>query len=361
MDFMSEVIAGVPILAGLPAWVQLTLAMAGVGGILLGGIAVAVMVFAWSERKVAAFIQSRYGPMEVGPGQGSLQSIADGVKFLLKEDVWPAGADKFLWRAAPILIFTGAFLSYVVLPFGPNFVGANLDVGLFYVFATSSIVVTGIIAAGWGSANKWALYGAVRGAAQVISYEIPLSLAVMPIVLHVGSLNLGEIITAQSGWFWNWHVFGSWGSHGLAGILTLLMFQVSAWIYFISSLAEVNRVPFDLPETESELVSGYHTEYSGMKFAFMMLGEYADVFVVSAIAVTIFLGGWYSGIPVIDRFVPAPLIFVVKSLIMVFVQMWLRWTLPRLRVDQLMHVCWKVFIPIALGNLFLYGLLRTVL
>jgi NADH-quinone oxidoreductase subunit H len=350
-----------PIMADLPGWAFTLIAMSGVGIILLLSIAVAVMIFSWAERKVAAYIQSRYGPMEVGPWQGTLQPIADGVKFLLKEDIWPTGADKPLWRLAPLLIFTGAFLSYVVIPFGPNFIGAKLDVGLFYIFATSSIVVVGIISAGWGSNNKWALYGAVRGAAQVISYEIPLSLAIMPIVLHVGSLNLGEIITAQRGWFVNWHAFGNWGSHGFAGILSLVSFQISLWIYFISSLAEVNRVPFDLPETESELVSGYHTEYSGMKFAFMMLGEYADVFVVSAIAVTVFLGGWYSGIPVIDRFVPAPLIFVSKSLFLVFVQMWLRWTLPRLRVDQLMHVCWKVLIPITLANLFLYGLLRTAL
>ena len=358
---MSQLIAGAPLLGSMPEWAQVATAMTVVGIILLGGIAIAVMVFAWSERKVAAFIQSRYGPMEVGPGQGTLQSIADGVKFLLKEDIWPLGADKALWRIAPILIFTGAFLSYVVLPFGPSFIGANLDIGLFYVFATSSIVVTGIIAAGWGSNNKWALYGAVRGASQVISYEIPLTLAVMPIVLHVGSLNLGEIIQSQRGWFWNWHALGSWGAHGLAGILTLVMFQVSFWIYFVSSLAEVNRVPFDLPETESELVAGYHTEYSGMKFAFIMLGEYADVFVVSAIAVTVFLGGWYTGIEPLDRFIPAPVVFIGKSLILVFVQMWLRWTLPRLRVDQLMHVCWKIFIPIALANLFLFGLLKTVL
>jgi NADH-quinone oxidoreductase subunit H len=345
----------------LPGWVLTLSAMAGVGMILLGSIAVGVMVFSWAERKVAAYIQSRYGPMEVGPWQGTLQPIADGIKFLLKEDIWPTGADKPLWRMAPLLIFTGAFLSYVVIPFGPSFIGANLDVGLFYIFATSSIVVMGIISAGWGSNNKWALYGAVRGAAQVISYEIPLSLAIMPIVLHVGSLNLGDFITAQRGWIVNWHVFGNWGSHGFAGILTLVCFQISFWIYFISSLAEVNRVPFDLPETESELVSGYHTEYSGMKFAFMMLGEYADVFVVSALAVTVFLGGWYSGIPIVDRYIPAPLIFLGKSLFLVFVQMWLRWTLPRLRVDQLMHVCWKVLIPITLANLFFYGLLRTVL
>jgi len=347
LESVYETLSGIPFLAGLPEWLLSTMAMFSAGGMILGCIAVGGMFFIWSERKVAGFIQSRYGPMEVGPGQGSLQSIADGVKLLLKEDIWPEGADKPLWRIAPLLVFIGAFLSFVVLPFGPDFVGANLDVGLFYVFATSSLVVMGIIAAGWGSNNKWSLYGAARGAAQVISYEIPLALAIMPVVMYAGTLNLGDIIQTQSGWIWNWNVFN-------------VFFFVSFVIYIISSLAEVNRVPFDLPETESELVSGYHTEYTGMKFAFFFLGEYADMFVVSALAVTVFLGGWYSGIPVVDQFVPPPLIFIGKSFLIVFGQIWLRWTLPRLRVDQLMYVCWKIFIPITLGNLLLYGIWRLV-
>ncbi len=345
---MHETLSNLPLLSGLPAQVLVVLAMVSAGGIILGCIAVGGMFFIWSERKVAGYIQSRYGPMYVGGWHGVLQSLADGVKLLLKEDIWPEKADKPLWRMAPLLVFLGAFLSFVVLPFGPNFVGANLDIGLFYVMATSSLVVMGVISAGWGSNNKWALYGALRGAAQVISYEIPLGLALLPVVMSTGSLNLGTIIQAQAGWIHNWHLLNP-------------LFFVSFWIYVISSLAEVNRVPFDLPETESELVSGYHTEYTGMKFAFFFLGEYADMFVVSAIGVTVFLGGWYSGIPALD--VPAlfPLIFILKSFFLVFVQIWLRWTLPRLRVDQLMYVCWKVFIPIALANLLLYGVIRTVL
>jgi NADH-quinone oxidoreductase subunit H len=317
--------------------------------LVLVGVLLAAMFFIWAERKIAGYIQSRYGPMYTGRYHGILQSIADGVKLLLKEDIWPADADKLLFRLAPMLVFIGAFLSFAVLPFSKTWVGANLDIGLFYAFATSSLVVTGVLAAGWGSNNKWSLYGAMRGAAQVISYEIPLGLAVLPVVMSVGSLNLGRIVESQQGAIWNWNVFGAFG-----------IFFVAFVIYLISSLAEVNRVPFDLPETESELVSGYHVEYSGMKFAFFFLGEYADMFVVSAIAVTVFLGGWYSGIPVIDRVLPMPLIFIGKSVLLVMVQIWLRWTLPRLRVDQLMYVCWKVFIPATLGLIILYGLGRVI-
>jgi NADH-quinone oxidoreductase subunit H len=317
--------------------------------LILAGVALAGLIFTWAERKVAGYIQSRYGPMYTGPGMyhGLLQPIADGVKLLLKEDIWPAEADKLLFRIAPLLVFTGAFMSFVVLPFSPTWVGANLDMGLLYVFATSSLVVTGVLAAGWGSNNKWSLYGAMRGAAQVISYEIPLGLAVLPIVMHVGSLNMGALVESQAGWIWNWNLVNP-------------IFLVAFVIYMVSSLAEVNRVPFDLPETESELVSGYHTEYTGMKFAFFFLGEYADMFVVSAIAVTVFLGGWYTGIPALDSVVHPALVFIGKSVLLVLVQIWLRWTLPRLRVDQLMFVCWKIFIPATLGLIFLYGLWRVI-
>jgi NADH-quinone oxidoreductase subunit H len=271
-------------LQGLSPQMIAALAMLSYGLTVFGGLAVIAMFFVWGERKVAGYMQSRYGPMYTGGWHGILQSIADAVKLLLKEDIWPADADKFLWRLAPILVFLGAFLSFAVLPFGPGIVGADLDIGLFYVFATSSLVVMGVIAAGWGSANKWSLYGAMRGAAQVISYEIPLGLAVLPVVMSVGSLNLSTMVESQGGWIYNWNVIHP-------------IFFFSFFIYLISSLAEVNRTPFDLPETESELVSGYHTEYTGMKFAFFFLGEYADMFVVSAIAVTVFLGGWFTGIP----------------------------------------------------------------
>ena len=350
MEPMLKLLEQTPLAGSLPGWGLTSLAALSFGLVVFTGIAILGMLLVWSERKVAGYIQSRYGPMYTGGFHGWLQSIADSLKLLLKEDIWPKDADKFLWRLAPALVFIAAFMSFVVLPFGPDWVGADLDLGLFYVFAASSLVVVGIIAAGWGSNNKWSLYGAMRGAAQVISYEIPLGLAVLPVVMSVGSLNLSRIIEAQQGWFWNWHAFA-----GLPVFGFILMF-----IYLISSLAEVNRTPFDLPETESELVNGYVTEYTGMKFAFFFLGEYAEMFVVSAIGVTVFLGGWYTGIPAVDKIgALAPWVFIFKSLALVFVQIWLRWTLPRLRVDQLMYVCWKVFIPITLAILFLYGLART--
>jgi NADH-quinone oxidoreductase subunit H len=335
-------------LESVPTWILQAAAMLAISVIILLGVALMAMLFIWSERKVAGYIQSRYGPMYTGRFHGVLQSIADGVKLLLKEDIWPTTSDKLLFRTAPILAFTGAFLGFAVLPFGPEFVGAKLDIGLFFLFASSSLVVMSIIMAGWGSNNKWALYGAMRGAAQVISYEIPLGLSVLPVVMAVGSLNLGTFVTAQSGWIWNWHLFNP-------------LFFLAFWIYLISSLAEVNRIPFDLPETESELVAGYHVEYTGMKFAFFFLGEYAAMFVVSAIAVTVFLGGWYTGIPALDAVIPGPVVFIAKSFALVFVQIWLRWTLPRLRVDQLMHLCWKVFLPISLGIILVYGLLRAII
>ncbi|HKK72031.1 MAG TPA: NADH-quinone oxidoreductase subunit NuoH [Candidatus Krumholzibacteria bacterium] len=347
---MRQIFESTGLFAGLPEWTLVGAASLSFGLSLFGGLALAALFFVWLERKVAGYIQSRYGPMYVGRYHGALQTIADALKLLRKEDIWPTEADKFLWRLAPILVFTGAFLSFVVLPFGPNWVGADMDIGLLYLFATSGLVVMGILAAGWGSNNKWSLYGAMRGAAQVVSYEIPLGLAVLPVVMATGSLNLIEIVERQGGGIWTWNVFGGLP---LVGAITFV-------VYLISSLAEVNRTPFDLPETESELVSGYNTEYTGMKFAFFFLGEYAEMFVVSAIAVTVFLGGWYIGIPAVDAFMPAPLVFIVKSVFLVFVQIWLRWTLPRLRVDQLMHVCWKVLIPATLALLMIYGLARVI-
>lgn len=347
MEALLQTLQGIGWMQSWPEWMLLATAALTVATGILAIVAVAVMAFSLAERKVAGFMQSRYGPMYVGGWHGILQPIADGIKFLLKEDIAPVNADQALWRAAPVVVFTGAFLSFVVLPFGPSFVGAKLDVGLFYTFATSSLVVIGIIMAGWGSANKWSLYGAMRGASQVISYEIPLAISVLPVVIATGTLNLGVITEAQAGWIWRWHVF-----HPLL--------LASFLVYLVAALAEVNRIPFDLPESESELVAGYHTEYTGMKFAFFMLGEYADMFAVSAIAVTVFLGGYHSGVPVVDKVVPAPLIFLTKSVLMVFVMMWLRWTLPRLRVDQLMNVCWRVLLPIILGILLLYGLLKTI-
>jgi NADH-quinone oxidoreductase subunit H len=297
-------------------------------------MAACAIVFTWMERKVAGFIQSRYGPMRVGRWHGVAQPVADMLKILQKEDIIPTEADHRLFILAPLIIFLGSLLAWAAIPFAPGFMAADLDLGLFFIFAVSGMAVIGILMAGWASNNKWALYGAARGAAQIVSYEVPLALAVIPVVMAVGSLNMTDIVTAQQGGIAGWFLFRN--------PFLFLAFIV----YFICSVAEVNRTPFDLPETESELVAGYHTEYTGMRFAFFFLAEYANLFLVSCIATAVFLGGWWNPVPGLN-FAPA-LMFVIKASLLVFLQMWLRWTLPRLRVDQLMYVCWKVMIPLSL-------------
>jgi len=291
------------------------------------------IIFTWAERKVAGFLQSRYGPMRVGGWHGVAQPVADMLKILGKEDLIPSGADRPLFRAAPIIVFLASMLAWAAIPFAPGFVAADLDLGLFYIFAVSSGVVIGVLMAGWSSNNKWALYGAARGAAQMVSYEVPLGLAAIPVVMAAGSLNMTDIVLAQQGGIFHWFL-----------LRNPFMF-IAFFLYFIASVAEVNRTPFDLPETESELVAGYHTEYTGMRFAFFFLAEYANLFLVSCIATVLFLGGWQ---PVFGPDIAPALVFLFKAVLMVLAQIWLRWTLPRLRVDQLMHVCWKVLVPLSL-------------
>lgn len=309
----------------------------------LVGVISFVFLFAlfavWFERKVSAWMQDRLGPMETGGFQGWLQTIADAFKLLLKEDVIPKFADHPLFRMAPYLVFVGTLGAFVVIPFGVQFIGADLNLGLYYVIAISSLVSIGILMAGWSSNNKWSLFGAMRSAAQIISYEIPIGLSLLVPAVIAGSLSMQALVMGQDGGFWNWNVLR-------APPFGLLAFV----IYFWASVAEVNRIPFDIPEGESELVAGYATEYSGMRYAMFFLAEYANMFVVSAIAATLFLGGWSAPFPFLS-FIPGPIWFVGKSFVLVFVQMWLRWTLPRLRVDQLMGVCWKVFLPFAFLNL----------
>lgn len=344
MSFFTELYAGLAGPGALSPPLLLVL-----GGLTMALVMALVMascaiVFTWAERKVAGFIQSRYGPMRVGRWHGVAQPIADMLKILQKEDIIPAAADKRLFMLAPFVLFIGSLLAWAAIPFAPprpgaapfspGFVAADLDLGLLYIFAASSLVVIGILMAGWASNNKWSLYGAARGAAQIVSYEIPLALAVIPAVLYTGSLNMTEIVQAQQGGIHNWFV------------LRNPFLFVAFFVYFLCSIAEVNRTPFDLPETESELVAGYHTEYSGMRFAFFFLAEYANLFLVSCIGTAIFLGGWGHAVPGVTA-APA-LVFVSKAVLLVLAQMWVRWTLPRLRVDQLMHVCWKVMIPLAL-------------
>ena len=289
----------------------------------------------WMERKVAAHMQDRLGPMRVGGWHGWSQTIADILKLIQKEDIIPTSADRKLFNLAPFVVFTGSYAAFAAIPFSAAFVGSEINVGLFYVIAISSLVVIGLLMAGWSSNNKWSLYGAMRSAAQIVSYEIPVAIALLSVIMVVGSFDLQQINQAQSGPIWHWFVFQKFPFLFMAFV-----------IYFVASLAEVNRTPFDIPEAESELVAGYHTEYAGMKFALLFLAEYANMFAVASIASAMFLGGWNSPF---GEFLSGPIwgVFWVlsKGMALVFVQMWLRWTLPRLRVDQLMYVGWKVLIP----------------
>lgn len=309
------------------------------------GILVFVLLLALglvlAERKVSAYMQDRVGPKRVGPF-GLLQTIADAIKLLLKEDIIPQNVDRKLFILAPYLVFVCSFAVFAAIPFGRRLLASDLNIGIFYVMAISSVIVLGIIMAGWSSNNKWSLLGAMRSAAQIVSYEIPLGISILTVVMLVGSLRMQDIVGAQAGGIFSlrdrWIIFDN--------PFTFLAF----FVYFLSALSEVNRTPFDLPEAESELVAGFHTEYSGMRFAMFFLAEYANIFAVSAIAATLFLGGWAGILPgyVFLEGIPG---FLIKVSALVFVIMWLRWTLPRLRVDQLMSVCWKYLIPIAFFNL----------
>ena len=320
--------------------------------LLLGWVALFAGITSWVERRIAGRIQSRVGPNRVGP-QGFFQWLADGLKCFLKEDFIPAAADRKLFLMAPYLVFGGFFAIFVAIPFGDGLIISNLNIGIFYILAISSLVVVGILMSGWASNNKWSLLGGMRSAAQIISYEIPISLAILPVILITGSLGMQEIIGAQGIWPWQWFV-----CHNPFTFM-------ACFIFFISSLAEGNRTPFDLPEAESELVAGYNTEYSGMRFVFFFFAEWANLYVMAALTVALFLGGWntplhlstslFGSLPsTID--LAGPIVFILKSFFLVFVIIWIRWTLPRLRVDHLMNLCWKYLVPFSFG-----GIIGTIL
>ena len=294
-------------------------------------------VTSWLERRVWARMQSRVGPNRVGP-QGILQWLADGIKNLLKEDIIPADADKWLFSLAPYVVFVGFLATFVVIPFGGQLIVADLNIGILYILAVTSLVVVGILMAGWSSNNKWSLLGGMRSAAQIVSYEIPAGLAILNIVLVAGTLSMQGIIKNQ-GWApWDWYLFYN-------------PFTFAAFfLYFTAALAEGNRTPFDIPEAESELVAGYVTEYSGMRFLFFFFAEWGNLYVIGAVATTLFLGGWQIP-PVTDnptlQGVLQFILFFVKAYLWVFVAMWVRATLPRVRVDQLMSLCWKYMVPLS--------------
>jgi len=302
---------------------------------------VCVAMLTYFERKVIAAMQLRRGPNVVG-FFGLLQPFADGLKLILKETILPTQANKIVFLIAPMLTFSLALLGWAVIPVAPDFVIADINVGILYLFAISSLGVYGIIMAGWASNSKYAFLGAIRSSAQMVSYEVSIGFVIITVLLFVGSLNLGDIVRAQAGGMHHWFAFNI-----LSGQFPLFPMFV---LFFISALAETNRHPFDLPEAEAELVAGYNVEYSSMSFALFFLGEYANMILMSGMTTILFLGGWQ---PLFDvapfTLVPGVLWFVAKILFVLFVFIWARATLPRYRYDQLMRLGWKVFLPLSLA------------
>ncbi|MCA9294590.1 MAG: NADH-quinone oxidoreductase subunit NuoH [Phycisphaerales bacterium] len=323
----------------------------GVGGVMTV-LSLNALFLIWLERKVSAWIQRRMGPMEVG-FHGVFQTIADMLKLLGKQLITPKGIDKPLYHLAPIVVFAPVVAATSLLPFSKSVAISNIDIGLVLIFVFGGFAVVGIFMAGWGSNNKYALLGAMRSVAQNISYEIPLILSALAVVLMVSAvgrevpidgeivalngLNLAHITMAQVHWTW-----------------FILVQPVAALIYFISVLAETNRAPFDIPEAESELVAGFHTEYSGMRFALFFFAEFSNMFIGAMVATVLFLGGWEGPI------LPGPVWFFLKTYALIFIMMWVRWTYPRLRFDQLMTFCWAILIPLSILNLLVTALVIKV-
>lgn len=325
-----------------------------------------VLVAVYLERKVSAHIQDRLGPMRVG-WHGSLQMIADFIKLLQKEDIVATSTDKKFFNFAPYLVFMGTYAVYAALPFSSQYIGSDIDLGLFYILAISGLVVAGILMAGWSSNNKYSLYGALRSAAQIVSYEIPTAIVILSIVMFTGTLSLSKMSEMQTAYFWNWNILGG-AEWGLTKLLMIVPMFAAFLILYISTLAEANRTPFDMPEAESELVAGYNTEYSGIKFSMFFLAEYGNMFAVSAIVSVIFFGGYQSPFGYLgdtlgaEWMIPFEQVFwfCLKGVLFVVVQQWLRWTLPRVRVDQLMAICWKYLIPYSVLNLIIIGIITLI-
>ncbi len=335
---------------GLPSWLAWTAAAGLAAFLILNLIAGGALVFIWAERKIAARIQDRLGPTRTGGRFGWLQSLADGIKLLAKEDLMPDGADPLLFRIAPYVSFCASFCAFIALPFAFDFVGLRLNVAVFFVIAVLGLEVFGVILAGYASASKWSLFGAMREAAQVVSYEVPLGMCVVVPVMLAGSMDLVTIGEKQAGWFTNWFIFHD--------PFTFVIF----WVYVTCAVASVNRAPFDLAEAESELVAGFHTEYSGLRWSFFFMAEYGSMFLVSVLAAVLFMGGWNGPIPLatlagLSEGTGDTAGYFVRLLGManllgkatlgVLIMMWIRWTLPRLRIDQVMTTCLKYCTPIA--------------
>ena len=332
----------------LPEWGALLIEFVLVGVVLLLLYAVIALVLIYAERKVCAFFQCRLGPNRVGP-YGIFQSVADMLKILIKELIEIKHIDRFLFNLAPFLVILSSMLAFGCMPFGKGLIAIDFNIGVFFIMAVSSIGVLGILLAGWSSNNKFTLIGAMRSGAQMISYELSIGLSMLTVVVFAGTIQTSGIIEAQNrGWFL------------FTGHVPML---VAFIIYLIAGTAETNRGPFDLPEAESELTAGYHTEYSGIHFGFYYLAEYLNMFIVSGIASLLFLGGWmpfhiggWDAFNQVMDYIPSVIWFFGKTAVVMFIIMWFKWTFPRLRIDQLLHLEWKYLVPIGLINLLVMTL-----
>lgn len=304
--------------------------------------------------KMMSHMQSRLGPMDPGGFHGWFQLVGDGLKFLQKEDIMPAQADRKVFAMAPAVVVLSTFLIFAVIPMGPDLVVENLDVGIFYALAVSSLSVVGVLMAGWSSANKFALLSALRSAAQLIAYELPLLLATVGVIIQAGTLNLQEIVLAQQ----NGAIFG-WSGIGDPFILTQF---VGFTLFLVAAQAELSQTPFDMPVAESELVSGYMVEYTGFRFLFFFIGEFGTAFAFAAIAATLYLGGWsIPGVTGDMANILGPFVLFAKLMAVAFLMFWVRFTYPRLREDQLQSLAWKVLIPIGLINILITGILKVAI
>ncbi len=404
--FLQRVLGAIwPGAQTIPAWLGYSVLLLLGAALIIGWMSLLALAWTYGERRIAGLIQVRLGPNRVGP-QGILQPLADGIKLLVKEDVVPAVAYRFIYTLAPLIVFVGALLPFIVLPFSERLVISNIELGLYFVLAFEAIEVIGVLMAGWAPGSKWSLYGGMRLAAQMLSYEIPMGLCALVIIILTGSVNLGEIVAWQSRdawfmehpWIFGWAIFRS-----PAALLAFVMF-------YVGGLAATKRAPFDLPEAESELVAGYHTEYSGMRFAFFFMAEYASMYVICALATILFLGGWHAPIPRPELAADASLMeiwsrlaaahgaagtgvagkfgafggslialltdpgalkillhqtfgvvnLLLKTFLLYFVMIWVRWTLPRLRIDQVMYLCLKVFLPFSVACV-VWALIQVVM
>jgi len=363
----------------LPTWMLWAMAVQLAVAIVMALISVVAMLSVWLERKISGHIQCRYGPMYVGGWHGWAQTIADGVKLLVKEDLVPKGSDRILFMLAPALVLAAMVGAMAVYPLAPGFFFADVNLGLFTILALTSMTTIGVVMAGWASNSKWSLYGAMREAAQVVAYEVPFGIALLIPVMATGSFNLLEVSAAQSGmWGLDWNIFPwVWPTTDQSGVThgPNNLFMIPAFLlFFVAALAETKRAPFDLPEAESELVAGFMTEYSGIRWSFFFMEEYAAMFLVSAVSAVFWFGGFESPLTHVMRGfaadggtianvlyqLTAASTLLVKSFLLVCLMMWLRWTLPRIRIDQVMTMGYKYLTPLALATVLGAGLWEAI-